>query len=96
MWAAKEIMNDKAQPSGLIYLYAIKTPEGEAPVTGKDIARSDIGSDFGKTEVRMTMTASGSSKWEELTGNNVDRSGGYYHGRVCILSTSCSGKNVWW
>ncbi len=74
MWAAKEILNDNNLATGVIYLYAIKTPPGDAPVGGKDIARADIGTDFGKTEVRMTMTPSGSAKWEELTGNNVQKS----------------------
>lgn len=73
MWSAKEEVNENGISNGVVYLYAIKTP-ANAPVGGADIARSDIGTNFGQTEVRMTMTPTGSQRWEELTGNNVQKS----------------------
>ncbi|MFD1550610.1 protein translocase subunit SecDF [Putridiphycobacter roseus] len=73
MWGAKEVMND-GQETGVIYLYAIKVPTIGAPVSGEDIERADIGTEFGKVDVRMNMTPSGSQKWEDLTGANVGRS----------------------
>ena len=73
MWGAKEIVDNNGVTNGAIYLYAIKKPLGDAPVAGEDVERADVGSDFGKTEVRMNMTPSGSAKWEDLTGANVGR-----------------------
>ena len=73
MWGAKEVLNN-GQETGVIYLYAIKVPTMGAPVSGEDIERADIGTEFGKVDVRMNMTPSGSQKWEDLTGANVGRS----------------------
>jgi len=72
MWAAKESIGTTGLPTGTVNLFCIKTP-AEAPVGGKDISYSDYGNTFGKVEVTMNMTPSGSAKWERLTTDNVGR-----------------------
>ncbi len=74
MWGAKEEENAEGQETGIIYLYAIKAVRSGAPVAGDDIERAGIGQNFGKTEVTMNMTPSGTQKWEDLTSSNVGKS----------------------
>ncbi len=73
MWSAKEILDDNKQPTGLVYLYAIKTPVDGAPVDGEDIDNSYVNNEFGKNSVVMRMTPQGSEKWGELTAKNLER-----------------------
>ena len=73
MWSAKEIMDDNKQPTGLLYLYAIKTPVDGAPVDGEDIDNSYVRNDYGKNSVVMRMTPEGSEKWGELTAKNLEK-----------------------
>ncbi|MFK8039274.1 MAG: protein translocase subunit SecDF [Crocinitomicaceae bacterium] len=74
MWAAKEQLNQEQQGTGVVYLYAIKSPRNGAPVAGSDIERAGIGQNFGQTEVTMNMTPAGTQKWEDLTSSNVGKS----------------------
>jgi SecD/SecF fusion protein len=73
MWSAKEILDDNKQETGLLYLYAIKTPVDGAPVDGEDIDNSYVRNDYGKNSVVMRMTPEGSEKWGELTAKNLEK-----------------------
>ncbi|HIP36469.1 MAG TPA: protein translocase subunit SecD, partial [Crocinitomix sp.] len=73
MWAAKEILDEDKNETGLLYLYAIKTPPTGAPVSGEDIDNSYVRNEFGKNSVVMKMTATGSEKWGELTAKNLEK-----------------------
>jgi SecD/SecF fusion protein len=73
MWSAKEILDDNKQETGLLYLYAIKTPADGAPVDGEDIDNSYVRNDYGKNSVVMRMTPEGSEKWGELTAKNLEK-----------------------
>jgi len=74
MWGAKEQVDQVGKGTGVVYLYAIKKPRSGAPVAGEDIERSGVSQQFGKTEVTMNMTPSGSQKWEDLTTENRGKS----------------------
>lgn len=73
MWSAKELLDDNKQETGLLYLYAIKTPADGAPVDGEDIDNSYVRNDYGKNSVVMRMTPEGSEKWGELTAKNLEK-----------------------
>jgi len=73
MWSAKEILDENQQETGLLYLYAIKTPVDGAPVDGEDIDNSYVRNDYGKNMVVMRMTPEGSEKWGELTAKNLEK-----------------------
>jgi SecD/SecF fusion protein len=73
MWAAKELTDDNKLETGLLYLYAIKTPKEGAPVKGDDVAKSYVTADFGKIGVTMKMTPNGAGKWGELTEKNIGK-----------------------
>jgi SecD/SecF fusion protein len=73
MWSAKEIVDENKQETGLLYLYAIKTPQGGAPVSGEDIDNSRVTNEFGEIKVLMRMTPEGSEKWGALTAKNVGK-----------------------
>lgn len=74
MWGAKEMEDAEGQANGLVYLYAIKVPNGGAPVGGEDVERSDYNNQFGEIAVTMRMTPEGSAKWADLTDKNVGKS----------------------
>lgn len=63
------------KPSSFVALYAIKTFGREkAKIEGDAI--SSASSDYdqnGKPEVRMNMTATGTTAWAKMTGENVDK-----------------------
>ncbi|MBN8879053.1 MAG: protein translocase subunit SecDF [Sphingobacteriales bacterium] len=63
------------KPSNFVALYAIKTFGREkAKIEGDAISSASADYDQnGKPEVRMTMTATGSTAWAKMTGENLDK-----------------------
>jgi SecD/SecF fusion protein len=75
MWSAIEIKDKEAQETGYISLYAIKVPNGNPPVDGKDIAKSDALYDMQEGHyIAINMTPNGAEKWGDLTEKNKGRS----------------------
>ncbi|MGV6861177.1 MAG: protein translocase subunit SecDF [Putridiphycobacter sp.] len=73
MWSAKEILDDQKKETGLIYLYAIKTPTTGAPVAGENVDNSYVTNEFGEIRVVMRMTPEGTEKWGDLTAKNIGK-----------------------
>ncbi|HEX2847736.1 MAG TPA: protein translocase subunit SecDF [Chitinophagaceae bacterium] len=63
------------KPSNFVALYAIKTfGRDKAKIEGDAISSASADYDQnGKPEVRMTMTATGSTAWAKMTGENLDK-----------------------
>lgn len=77
-WGAKPIRRDARQgnePMDYIYLYGIKTPDGQPLLGGEAIktARQDFDADNASAYITMTTTSKARAKWARITANNIDK-----------------------
>jgi SecD/SecF fusion protein len=76
MWGAKELEDENGIKNGFFFLYAIKVPAKGPLVSGDHIDNSYHSQDpqkIGEYEVVLNFTGLGAEKWEEMTGNNIDK-----------------------